>query len=322
MANTTAQGFLRQIYGNVTGVAWLARIDRTGNCVQNSYEYPDDLDDAVAITDNHKDKNVYFCVNTTTSRRRQSSEVRDSNLVYADLDATQAAVLKHSPTFVTETSPARYQAFWVLDAPVDARTTSEISRRIASYHKLDACWDTVRLMRLPGTYNHKYDDPFQVHIVSHTTALYRPTDFKYPEVKLRYITQGSAPEHVPRYVDLDDYDKLRVTNYTEKAVEDELIKLDLIADLNHGQRYEYHTARGVQEFGWERGCMWVARCLVELANAPWNNYTLDNAYIDFMKTAPTDEGFTKNDLNKKWQSALNANREHVKFRAYPANWEL
>jgi len=310
--------------------SWLAAIHPSGKCT--SVPTPTrDLDSALDwLFRNHgSTANLYLCVNQTTSKQARREQFVDrSNVVYADLDnKIHYSELLVEPTYVTETSPGKYQAFWVLDRPIEAYVTSNISRRIASYHHLDACWDTVRLMRLPNGINFKrvWVGDHRVKIIQSKNMLYRGGDFsEYPKLEFKYIEsfQGNITatdvDGVQKYEELDELEKRRIDNYTKGAIEAEIIKLKQLSDLAPGQVLEYASLRGMDTYGWDRGTMWVSRCLTELANAPWNTYTLEQAHHDFMVNAPTDMNWTKNENNDKWQSALNKNcRYGIRFRKYP-----
>ena len=315
---------LEDIFGTRTGVLWLAITSKEGKITQYSGDNPrpaDELEEFIAL---HQDRNQYFCVNLTeTHHGRREANVLMSSVVYADLDdkCVPADLLVY-PTWVVRTSEEKYQAFWVMEDALPADVTSGIARRIAAYHKLDACWDKVRLMRLPGSLNYKYETPYPVHVVAHTHSRFRLSDFTtYPNVAFKYLafeTNSVSIADSPQYEDLDIVDQQRVDNYTSQAVQEELLKLAELAALAPGEKYLYHSVKGLQEFGWERGCMWVARCLTELANSPWNDYTLETAQDDFLDNAPTDMTWTHYDNYKKWQAALNSNcGTTIKYRKYP-----
>lgn len=325
----TPEEFLKTIWTD-KGAAWLAAISpETGKHRGLRIEYPQELHEVKPFLKDNQFRNLYACVNLTDHKdARAAADVSRSKVIYADLDdKCRPQDLLVRPSIVLRTSPRKTQAFWILERTVDANDTSEISRRIASHHRLDACWDKVRLMRIPGTCNYKYDDPFEVSVEYNGSALFRLSDFKvYPEVKLRYIDHRyNTPNiaDVPKYEDLDVEEQERIDRYTERAIEYEILKLDELANLDDGEKLEYHGMNGYQEFGWERGTMWVARCLVELANSPWNSYTLEQARKDFMTNAPTDLNWTNNENYAKWQGAINSNlHREFRYRRYPDEWGL
>lgn len=55
---------------------------------------------------------------------------------------------------------------------------------------------------------------------------------------------------------------------------------------------------------WNGTTFQVACNLLELANSSWCHYTVEQAYSDLLAHAPTDSGFTSEDINVRWQSAV------------------
>lgn len=173
--------------------------------------------------------------------------------------------------------------------------------------------------------------PFEVKIIYSSNAKYRISDFRaYPrlpeQTQLRYINVNVDGEDKRivvsdevKYDELDPLEQNRIDEYTESAVDAELLKLASLEILAPGDLYYYTTNSGILEgYGWDAGCMWVASCLVELANSNWNNYTLDQAYSDFMTNAPTDNKFTKHKLYEKWKNAyIKCHVREIKVRPYP-----
>lgn len=76
--------------------------------------------------------------------------------LFCERDAAPLAPQLPPPTFTVETSDGRYQDYWHLDRPTDIATFEAYTRRIAQ-----ACGigfeavDAARVLRIPGTRNHK-----------------------------------------------------------------------------------------------------------------------------------------------------------------------
>lgn len=321
-----ALDMLQDILGPNQGYYWLAAITPIGRIFTYPREYPNRLPFLEKFTQMFPNDNQYFCVNLTDSKKaRQEIHVSASKVVQADLDdKCEPSALLVRPTWLVATSPGKYQAFWVLEDYQKPELVKHVNQRIAAHHGLDACTDYVRLMRLPGTVNHKYPDKPVVEVVEHRPAKFRLSDFdKYPKPMFKYVTDTRiSMEPGPEYEKLTEAEKNRVLKYTRQAVQDELEKLAWISTLKPGERYVYRNEKGVvQEFGWERGTMWVVRALVELANAPWSPYTLEQARVDFLTNAPTDAEWTKNDNYFKWQAAIgHCCGTRIRYRAYPQPW--
>jgi putative DNA primase/helicase len=86
--------------------------------------------------------------------------------------------------------------------------------------------------------------------------------------------------------------------YAQKAWDGEVGRLDRMT--------EAATPDGTGYDGepWNATVFEVCCKLQELANASWNDYTVEQAYADVMQHAPTDSGFTSEDVNSRWESAV------------------
>jgi hypothetical protein len=106
--------------------------------------------------------NVWFSVNMFRRPKRAREFAMPTRLVWADLDLCNPAQITPQPQLRIESSPRRYQAVWRLDELVDPEKAQDLSRRIAygyADHGADKSgWDIEQLLRVPFTYNYKYDD--------------------------------------------------------------------------------------------------------------------------------------------------------------------
>ncbi len=111
------------------------------------------------------DHNMYYCVNMLSLNKRLKTNALPMNLVWADLDTCRPDQLQIPPQIVIESSPSRYQALWRLDKKVDPRVAEDYSKRIAyQYAELGADksgFDLTQLLRVPGTYNFKYEHDYE-----------------------------------------------------------------------------------------------------------------------------------------------------------------
>lgn len=183
------RGFFEVILGNESGYLRVAFLNaRTRHWQERYYKYPDSLNDVLEdIDQNVLTSNVYFCPTLFNEPKGGKQFITHSKVVWADLDTCHWERMKVEPTIVLETSPKRYQAFWVLNDLTIATDVEAVNKAIAYYHADQGCdrsgWDLTQMLRVPGTKNHKYiPDLFDVKLeVVDTTNTYALSDFQiYP----------------------------------------------------------------------------------------------------------------------------------------------
>lgn len=169
------------------------------------FKYPEELPNALeSIIRNSKTiSHAYFCPQLFEKpTKREKSNVRVCTNVWADLDTCDPALVNVEPTIVTQTSPGRFQALWVLDRPTEPTVAEDISRRIAYFHADQGAdrsgWDLTQLLRIPYTANYKYGEGSSAPIVGIVTAnrkVYRKSDFsRYPEIAAVEFASEDEPE--------------------------------------------------------------------------------------------------------------------------------
>jgi hypothetical protein len=137
------------------------------------FAWPSEKESAVEFIDSvTMTHNVYFCVNIMSAKKRVKANAIPQNLVWADLDACRPDQLEHPPQCVIESSPHRYQAIWRLDHKIDPTIAENYSKRLAYFYAnlgVDKSgWDNTQLLRVPGTYNYKYqmEEPPSVRLLA------------------------------------------------------------------------------------------------------------------------------------------------------------
>jgi hypothetical protein len=104
--------------------------------------------------------NLYFGVNVLSLQERTAGNCIPQNLVWADLDTCSPDQIEIPPQCVIESSPGRYQALWLLDRKIDPYLASNYSKRIAYKYAEQGAdlsgHDLSQMLRIPGTYNFKY----------------------------------------------------------------------------------------------------------------------------------------------------------------------
>jgi predicted transcriptional regulator len=184
--------FFKLVFGQNTGTVCLAFIHRpTTKFREEFYKYPHDLDRMVSdIASMGIGQDVYFCPQLLNTARRLKENVSITPSAWADLDTCNPDLLKVKPSVIVETSDSRWQGLWMFDGEVDPDDAEDLSRRIAYFHAEQGAdrsgWDLTQLLRVPETYNYKYQVDTWAPVVSVThasRARYRLSDFEaYPAV--------------------------------------------------------------------------------------------------------------------------------------------
>jgi hypothetical protein len=155
------------------------------------FAWPEQQEDMLDWVDRNLLKgNLYFCPQLFKDQKRIKANVIVTRVAWADLDRCPPGNMLLPPSITVESSPNRFQAFWRFDKFVDPETAEDMSRRIAYKHAHQGAdrsgWDLTQLLRMPLTYNFKYDDQAinapEVKILDITRSRYRIAEFEdvYP----------------------------------------------------------------------------------------------------------------------------------------------
>jgi hypothetical protein len=156
--------FFEYLFGTDEGYVVIATIRppaRNDTFKEQYFEWPRKQNEMLEyidlVTPTH---NVYFCINVLSTPRRKKSNAIAQNLIWADLDTAPPDQLEIPPQCVIESSPNRFQGIWRLDQKIDPALASQYAKRIAYLHAdlgVDKSGhDVTQLLRVPGTYNFKY----------------------------------------------------------------------------------------------------------------------------------------------------------------------
>lgn len=175
------------------GVLTLATKNKDGKFSEIFFSYPSDLDKVLAwINRNIASRNMYFCPQLLSKPKRIKANVEICTNIWADLDEVDPATLDVKPSITLKTSTGRWQGLWVLSSPVAPVVAEQAARKLAYATGADSSgWDLTQLLRVPLTYNIKYEDT----IVELTEM------FADPTYEIGYFL--SLPE-VPEYKGISD----------------------------------------------------------------------------------------------------------------------
>ena len=133
---------------------------------------------------------VYFGVLPRLRMRGRAEDcVTETHVLWADVDAKNTggkgpalqglAGLLTVPSIIVDSGHG-YHAYWLLRDKVPVTQAQEAMRGLAREVRGDSVWDAPRIMRLPGTQNHKDDPPLPVRVVFFDlTKRYRLADFDH-----------------------------------------------------------------------------------------------------------------------------------------------
>lgn len=173
------------------GYFLLAASNGTAGWSEHWFEWPSSQNEIVfkakQLAATH---NVYFSSHLFASPISEKTNVLPSRTIQADLDSADVYSLPIQPTVLLETSPGRFQAFWVLrndpglDVPTDEleRISCKLTYSIMDCDR--SGWSLGHRVRLPDTINWKYENPHHVNVVSVATRRVELDTFEaLPEVE-------------------------------------------------------------------------------------------------------------------------------------------
>lgn len=109
------------------------------------------------------DYDQYFCPNPFSEPRRRQQYALPTPFSWCDMDESDPNAYDPLPSVVWQTSPLRYQAFWLWNKTHRATDAELFSKSLAYRHGGDNNgWSATKMLRIPGSVNHKpqYNEPF------------------------------------------------------------------------------------------------------------------------------------------------------------------
>lgn len=191
--------FFKLIFGQNDGYVCIAFL-KDKKFTEEFFRYPADLPKMLDIVEaNLRGFNIYFCPQLLDARKRAKEHVVHTPNAWSDLDTCIPDNLKVRPSVTVESSPDRFQAYWIFDENVDPDDAEDLSRRIAYAHADEGAdrsgWDLTQLLRVPYTFNYKYmhkTDIPSVKIVDANRNTYSLDDFEEYPATPNYI-QAAVP---------------------------------------------------------------------------------------------------------------------------------
>jgi len=201
--------FFERIYGDQKGWIFTAyKNHETDDFGQKKYE-PKQIDFMINELFGYNDKSsIYFCPHlfADNGKGRVKNNSLDTYCLWVDKDKGKLDDLKPKPTICWQTSEGRWQAVWVLDRLIDIETAELLNKQLIEDTKGDpGGWHAGKLLRVPGSLNHKYSQPFQGFVMWDDGPVYPPHKFareeKTPEQKEleELADQPDMPSNIPSF---------------------------------------------------------------------------------------------------------------------------
>lgn len=189
-------------------IAFLDRSDKR-KMTEKFFLYPDELNEALdSIDELSGDQHSYFCPHLFGEQQRVKENVISTACAWSDLDKCHPSKLLIKPSIIIESSPNRFQGYWLFTDKVDPLDAEDLSRRIAYYHSNDGAdksgWDLTQLLRIPDTFNYKYVDEesigYPVVKIEHISKTnYRMREFaEYPVLPEYAHSDTAFPTELPQ----------------------------------------------------------------------------------------------------------------------------
>ena len=155
------------------------------------------------LLESHKSTNSFYGVALRNGNNGTKEGILEIPALWVDLDGSPLKKVSESPwkpSAVIQTSPEKFHIYWKFREAASKEETAKVEnylRRLAAYFGGDpAATDASRILRVPGTLNHKNSPPFPVSVYSHCDIEYDPSDFDdLPEVE--QTPQDGTPAFSP-----------------------------------------------------------------------------------------------------------------------------
>jgi hypothetical protein len=183
-----AKEFFEVIFGDGEGEAVLVLPNREGKPTNDYwFTYPAQLEEMADFVWSNEHTDVWFSPALFSRRERVKEASKYLGIAGADADTCEPDNFRIYPDIVVESSPGRYQVYWILEEN-NPEKVAKLNRRIAQVHKHQGCdpsyINPAKLMRVPETSNGKH--PGAIVVVKHTEYMeslvpFRELTYLYPE---------------------------------------------------------------------------------------------------------------------------------------------
>ena len=127
---------------------------------------------------------------------RKKGLLGNPGVIFADFDnETYQGSFRLPPSIVVSSSPGHFHLYWLLKEPTTPELWAPRAKGWTAEIGADpGGWDATQVLRIPGTWNHKYDPPAEVWLASFKPELVYDLD-QFPLADLGpEIEANTAPE--------------------------------------------------------------------------------------------------------------------------------
>jgi hypothetical protein len=181
--------YLTTIFDGQEGLVYSPVKELSGHFEQYWFEYPQQTAKLVEHIENNSSLGeVYLSPVLYKERRATKDNVKKSQVVWVEFDGKEQIDFKgiDEPTLIVQTSSKEHvHCYWRIPAS-NPTAVEETNRRLTYFLEADTSGhDITQLLRPPGTYNHKYENPIPVALVHQAKISYTLSAFdKVPKVSI------------------------------------------------------------------------------------------------------------------------------------------
>lgn len=163
--------FFELIYNEGEGYACITTPDWEGKPTENRFfQYPSELDKMIIHVKLNAVNDVWYTPTLwETPENRKTSNASQLHVLYGDADTFNIQDFHIEPSIVVHTSPGKSHCYWLIEDVeyIDIWTLQNYNHAISVAHPkqetgYDTGWSLSKLLRVPGTTNRKYDEPFEL----------------------------------------------------------------------------------------------------------------------------------------------------------------
>lgn len=271
------RNFFERVWADQEGWAFIAY--SAANFRQKAFYYPGQLDVLIEeLQEKNEWANVYFCPHLFSEPDRKKALAKETVSLWADKDEGIPEDLVPKPTICWQTSDNRYAAIWCLNRATDPQKAEKINRALTYRGKADkGGWHLGKVIRVPGSINHKYSPPQEGFILWEDGPIYDPAQMEHE--LLPKEEEAATAEAEALHEALENKD----TPQQVPAV-DEVLRM-------HGKDFsksiwDLLNYPPKDDDDWSEGLWKLEKSLAELGltpeeifsvvkNSPWNKYKRD-----------------------------------------------